>query len=860
MEHRQQRDYNHQMMDGGKQEGNVDASSLAGLSADGSAQSSSGNNDRGGGGGNGRRNLRVEQQKILNMNENRRITGARLAVFGFLLLSALAVSLAVFFYIRRMERQEFDDTFDAQAVRILELFHQSVAERLQAIDALSTMITLYALNTGSKFPNVTIPNFEMLGSNSRIISGGVFISFGLLVTDDQRAGWEEYARQNQNVHFPSLVADWTQRVAQDARLGYETDNSLLDGLRRNLIEHDASGRDEMAAAMRRRLQLPSDGNGDATSLQQLFANSAPGIYDLDGMNITTPKPGSGPYMPIWHTSPVMPLAGLWKQNLLTNPSLTASFNTILDTKEAVIAEVQDLEETSETLETSIDVYTYFLAVGQYRHENSTIVGDPVSSFHYPVFNNFTEAREVAGVLSTDIYWRLHFKATLNDELKCMVCVIENTYDQKFTFKLTSDEIIYLGSGDRHDSDFDDMMFEADMAEYLNSTKSAATQSYTSTDLNHAYSNYKIRVYPTSTMKDEYITPEPIIYTVAIIVVFLFTSSVFILYDCLVERRQRIVMDRAVKSGAVVSSLFPETVQDRLYNEQSTSHEKDEDPHNQSAARRHSRLLEHTAMTIMKRPHNDTLRLHHQNGSGDGSDHRLSTAPIADKFDKATIMFADLVQFTNWSSNRTPEEVFHLLETVYGNFDRLARRKHVFKVETIGDCYLAATGLPTPQLNHAIIMCQFAHACMKSLHATLEQLSGTLGADVMDLGLRIGIHSGEVTAGVLRGEKSRFQVFGDTVNTASRMESSCQTNMIQCTQTVADELILNGHVHWLKSREGLVNVKGKGKMQTYFLRVDDVFRRRSSSSSHDDDDEEEEKSESVQHSNSKTYSRSSTSSK
>jgi len=97
-------------------------------------------------------------------------------------------------------------------------------------------------------------------------------------------------------------------------------------------------------------------------------------------------------------------------------------------------------------------------------------------------------------------------------------------------------------------------------------------------------------------------------------------------------------------------------------------------------------------------------------------------------------------------------------------------------------------------------------------------------DTMDLALRIGIHSGQVTAGVLRGEKSRFQLFGDAVNTASRMESTSEPCRIQCSQSTADELILGGKRDWLELRKETIEVKGKGKMQTYF-----VMKRRQKSS-------------------------------
>ena len=95
------------------------------------------------------------------------------------------------------------------------------------------------------------------------------------------------------------------------------------------------------------------------------------------------------------------------------------------------------------------------------------------------------------------------------------------------------------------------------------------------------------------------------------------------------------------------------------------------------------------------------------------------------------------------------------------------RRHVFKVETIGDCYVAVTGIPHAQKDHAVIMVRFAQACLHRLQEVLaNDLAVRLGPDVLDINMRVGLHSGPTTAGVLRGIKGRFQLFGDTVNTAA----------------------------------------------------------------------------------------------
>lgn len=102
-----------------------------------------------------------------------------------------------------------------------------------------------------------------------------------------------------------------------------------------------------------------------------------------------------------------------------------------------------------------------------------------------------------------------------------------------------------------------------------------------------------------------------------------------------------------------------------------------------------------------------------------------------------------------------------------------------------------SGLPEPRSDHAVVMGKFASDIMKTMHKVTKDLETTLGPDTGDLVLRIGLHSGPVTAGVLRGERARFQLFGDTMNTAARMEQTGIKNKIQISQATADCLVAGG---------------------------------------------------------------------
>lgn len=204
-----------------------------------------------------------------------------------------------------------------------------------------------------------------------------------------------------------------------------------------------------------------------------------------------------------------------------------------------------------------------------------------------------------------------------------------------------------------------------------------------------------------------------------------------------------------------------------------------------------------------------------NSQDGGENVLLDSVPIADDFKDTSIMFADISSFTYWSSQHSPIEVFTLLESLFYEFDSIANDMDVYKLSTVCDCYIACARVPHPQNDHAIVLTQFAERCRQKANELLVRLSPKLDTD--DLGIRIGIHSGPVTAGVLRGDTPRFDLFGDTINTAARIESTGKPNCIHLSEQTAQLIIQGGMGDWLIPREDGVKAKGKGELKTYWLR-------------------------------------------
>jgi adenylate cyclase len=188
--------------------------------------------------------------------------------------------------------------------------------------------------------------------------------------------------------------------------------------------------------------------------------------------------------------------------------------------------------------------------------------------------------------------------------------------------------------------------------------------------------------------------------------------------------------------------------------------------------------------------------------------RLQSDPnsIADHFDDASILFADVVDFTPLSSRLDARQVVGLLDRLFTSFDELVDRYEVEKIKTIGDCYMAAAGVPTQRPDHAHALAGLALEMRECAKSCLSD-----GAE-HDLRLRIGISSGPVVAGVIGRRRFLYDLWGDTVNMASRMESHGTPDAIQITRSTW-ELLRDDFV---TEPLGLVDVKGKGAVETWRL--------------------------------------------
>jgi class 3 adenylate cyclase len=182
----------------------------------------------------------------------------------------------------------------------------------------------------------------------------------------------------------------------------------------------------------------------------------------------------------------------------------------------------------------------------------------------------------------------------------------------------------------------------------------------------------------------------------------------------------------------------------------------------------------------------------------------STELIADRVPEVSIIFADLVGFTEISRKMDAGQLVSMLNEIFLGFDRAARRLGLEKIKTIGDAYMVVAGVPEPRADHVQAATEMALAMQTHVEA--------LSSGHPDLRLRIGIHTGPVVAGVIGENKFSYDLWGDNVNIASRMESHGLPGRIHVSEAFARA----ASGRWNFDARGLIDVKGQGSMNTYFL--------------------------------------------
>eukprot|EP00977_Amphora_coffeiformis_P016581 scaffold5169_cov172-Amphora_coffeaeformis.AAC.12 len=505
-----------------------------------------------------------------------------------------------------------------------------------------------------------------------------------------------------------------------------------------------------------------------------------------------------PFLPAWHTSPPPFFPGYVNYNLMSEFLVKFTNPIIQSTRVSIFSMIVDLTRLGSTA-TNEEDHNAFHAQFTEKMDNSTTGFDhPHSLLMTPVFEKLNDRTSpIVGMVYGVVPWDRYLTNLLPEGTSGVFGVLKNTCGQSHTYTLTGRKAIYLGEGDLHERSWNRMKVVINLHD-------------PDTPVIDGNCLYSLEIYPSDELHVEWETKMPTIFASVVATTFVIMALTFGLYDRFTRQRNKKVVRAAAKTDRIVASLFPSNVRDRLLAE-----EEDFEKRQQGERGARTRLKDFLA--------NDGPIDKDMEAT---DDFMYKTKPIADLFPETTIMFADVncwvfgvVVYTRTVTGLpNAEECSRWRQWVIATVRSQVQSTscslvvaHVFFRSPV-----AAAGLPEARRDHAVVMARFARECMKKMFSLTRRLEVNLGPDTADLSLRVGMHSGPVTAGVLRGERSRFQLFGDTMNTASRMESTGLAQKIQISQETADLLFAASKGRWIVQRDDRVVAKGKGELQTYWL--------------------------------------------
>lgn len=596
--------------------------------------------------------------------ESQKICWLRGFVLATVIVATGLLCIIIHHSLTRSEYEHYEAQFQEYASKILDAFESNLMHGIGEVGNLALSVTSYSKMVETPWPLAVIPEFSIRAASTRNLAGAGLVSLVPIVHEAERDKWEIFSQESavlaEQVFGPIKGANQSNAI--------ETIHSA-----RHLQQEDP-------VEMESILQAFFESYGKLMGTPVNFTNGiATKLFRTDGLNkIVEDLPGPY-YCPIWQSSPS--LQDLVNYNLISHEAFGADVQAMVASEQVVVGKMADISIKSDIFNVLLDQQDPQASSKQHH--------GPVATILFPVFNEFNVPREIVATLMAVIHWEDYLRAdTLPPEANGIVCVLANECGQTHSFEIVNGQVISLGQGDFHDVFFDQLESALDLKSFGGNGADTLEQTeYSTGTINNDYCPYSLSIYPSS--RQFVVTNRPVIVTIAVLIVFAVTGFVFAVYDSIVEKRQQVLVKRAVRSHQIVSQLFPSNVRDRLFGKDN-SRNPDEDEHEARQNHAVNKPLGPTMVTEKGRLKNFlNTGLHKE---------EPSSKPIADLFSHCTVLFGDIAGFTAWSSVREPAQVFTLLEAIWSAFDKIAIKRRVFKVETIGDCYVAVTGLPEPQLN------------------------------------------------------------------------------------------------------------------------------------------------------------------
>lgn len=395
-----------------------------------------------------------------------------------------------------------------------------------------------------------------------------------------------------------------------------------------------------------------------------------------------------------------------------------------------------------------------------------------------VFENLQGEINIAGVMMAGVYWRMLLQDIVPAGTGAITVVLDNSWNQAYQYQIDGPEVSFIGTEDRHDRNFDNMGVEISIQEALG----------LSTDPEGERCLYRLRVYPTEQLKDEYESRRPLFNALSLVGLFLFSLACVALYVGCAKRLHR----NQVLSGLRSYGMLKDDLPSKAGSDYNSSTEREAD----SPSLNLDHELAFPQLSIKDgRIMSPTL--------GQPITEDLTLICATEGESQCTAFCVDLMNLESFPDDQTREMV---ISTIHNSIDEVIKERGIKKIGVIKTRYIAAS----TQFNHAVIMCRCAQdiAQRVSRIVLVDQVTDEGDNDAMIAAVRIGIHSGPVIAKdanmsdlEVEEANSGFRVFGDTVNRAAQMELHGRIGRIHASSTTARLIVASGFDEWVTKEGG-----------------------------------------------------------